>query len=178
MAQDGGKVVSLAHRPPLPQEMFLVLISVRGWVDPRAIVRSEVFCVNGTSWDRTSDLPICSTATAVPTFWNVTRCNSSHRHCNFREKWHFHLHTQHGGTTFLWKLIGQPEYASSRFGTSSSVFIVATWEIQISGIFILQETTGHFRLYLYSGCTRLNIERFAGHRGWGVSYFYSVGLCR
>jgi len=28
-AQDGGKVVSLRHRPPLPQEMLLVLISVR-----------------------------------------------------------------------------------------------------------------------------------------------------
>jgi hypothetical protein len=34
-AQDGGKVVSIMHRPPLPQEMHLVLISVRGWVDPR-----------------------------------------------------------------------------------------------------------------------------------------------
>jgi len=29
-AQDSGKVVSLTHRPPLPQDMFLVLISVRG----------------------------------------------------------------------------------------------------------------------------------------------------
>jgi len=29
-AQDGGKVVSLTHRPPLPQEMLLALISVRG----------------------------------------------------------------------------------------------------------------------------------------------------
>jgi hypothetical protein len=29
-AQDGGKVVSLTHRPPLPQEMLLVIISVRG----------------------------------------------------------------------------------------------------------------------------------------------------
>jgi hypothetical protein len=29
-AQDGGKGVSLKHRPPLPQEILLVLISVRG----------------------------------------------------------------------------------------------------------------------------------------------------
>jgi len=29
-AQDSGKVVSLMHRLPLPQEMLLVLISVRG----------------------------------------------------------------------------------------------------------------------------------------------------
>ena len=28
-AQDGGKVVSLTHRPSLPQEILLVLISVR-----------------------------------------------------------------------------------------------------------------------------------------------------
>jgi len=30
IAQDGGKVVSLIHRPPYPQEMLLVLISIRG----------------------------------------------------------------------------------------------------------------------------------------------------
>jgi len=29
-AQDGGKVVSLTHRSALPQEIHLVLISVRG----------------------------------------------------------------------------------------------------------------------------------------------------
>jgi len=44
-AQDGGKVVSLTHRQPLPQgNVLLVLISVRGWVDPRAMVRSEGLC--------------------------------------------------------------------------------------------------------------------------------------
>ena len=29
-AQDGGKVANLTHRPPLPQDMLMVLISVRG----------------------------------------------------------------------------------------------------------------------------------------------------
>jgi len=29
-AHDGGKIDSLTHQPPLPQEIHLVLISVRG----------------------------------------------------------------------------------------------------------------------------------------------------
>jgi hypothetical protein len=42
-AHEGGEVVTLTHRPPLPPGMFLVLIFTRSWVDPRAKVgRKEI----------------------------------------------------------------------------------------------------------------------------------------
>jgi hypothetical protein len=39
-AREGGEV-SITHRPPLTPGVFLVLIFTRGWVDPRAMERSE-----------------------------------------------------------------------------------------------------------------------------------------
>ena len=76
MVQDGGKVVSHKHRPLFtPQEILLVLIYVGGWVDLRAIVRSEGFYVNEKSqWhnlesnQRPSDLYCSAFTTMLPRF--------------------------------------------------------------------------------------------------------------
>jgi hypothetical protein len=56
-AHKGGEVVSLTHRPPLPQEMFPALIFTRGWVDSRAIVRSEEIYHWKIQWHHQKSIP-------------------------------------------------------------------------------------------------------------------------
>jgi hypothetical protein len=64
--QEVGKFVNPKDRPPLPQELFLVLISVRGWVNPRAIVRPEGLY----KWK----IPVTPSGIEPATFWLITQC--------------------------------------------------------------------------------------------------------
>jgi hypothetical protein len=46
VAQEGGEFVGPTHRPPLPKEIFLVLISVRGRVNTRPQCGTQTYAVN------------------------------------------------------------------------------------------------------------------------------------
>jgi len=65
-AQDGGKVVSLTHRPPLPPENGPGThfgYRLNRPQDHSAIGRiTSIKNSHDTIWNRTSDLPICSAA--------------------------------------------------------------------------------------------------------------------
>jgi hypothetical protein len=82
------KVLS-THRPPLPQKISLVLISVRGGADHNA---------NDTIGDRTRDLPTCS---AVPKCIRVL--------CNYKK------HKDVGKTLHIYIYIYNVKVKQSRY---------------------------------------------------------------
>jgi hypothetical protein len=62
---NGGEIISLTRRPRFtPQKDPLVLIYIRGRVNPRATVRLEGLGKfeksNDLIWNRNHDLPVCS----------------------------------------------------------------------------------------------------------------------
>ena len=66
-AQDGDKVVSLTHRPlftPRKYSWYPFLLGAESTPGPYCDRKDFMSMKNSndTSWDRTSDLPICSTA--------------------------------------------------------------------------------------------------------------------
>ena len=71
-AHEGGKAVSLTYRPPLPQEIVLVLVSVTGWVNPRATVRPEELCQR--------KILVTPSGIEPATFWFLAHCLNQLRH--------------------------------------------------------------------------------------------------
>jgi len=72
-AQDGGRLSALRTGRFYSQKILLVLISVRGWVDPRAIVRSEGIYVNEKTFLTPTHLNTLSVIKHldIPKFMNI-----------------------------------------------------------------------------------------------------------
>jgi hypothetical protein len=76
------RLSTLRASPPISRRRFLALISVRGWVDPRAIRIRSIEKYNDLIGNRTRDLPGCSTAPQPTTLPRAPRPTCTKQNSN------------------------------------------------------------------------------------------------